>query len=224
MNGELHNESDYEDISRLGAKLGIPVPMMHLGVEVKNPDGTIVQHYNGRSHTWVRNFWNYMIASMAGVSTGTAYGVGTLGLKQTNGDVGNFNFYDGNAYPYLFNLQGNQNQTCGIVVGRGTTAESFEHSAMESIIPAGSNSTSLIFTQNHTIIPTYSNNKWTVTIVRQFNGNATAPITVTETGIIYRNANDYKLLVCRDLLASAVVVPVNAQLTVTYQLTLTFPA
>jgi hypothetical protein len=63
--------------------------------------------------------------------------------------------------------------------------------------------------------------KWKNTIVRVFNNNSGADITVREVGLMYRSplfGSDTYYLFAHDVLASGVVVPNGAQLTVTYEI------
>jgi hypothetical protein len=224
--GTIKPESDYEEMARLGAQLGIPVPQMHLGVQVEQADGTVTQHYNGRSRTWVRNFWNYMMASMGGVaSTGTTFAAGSLGLKLADNTIANTNYSNGNAGYSLMFLDGTQGANAGIIVGTGTDAESFDHVKLVAQILNGQANNQLAYS-GHTPIATYNaaTKTWTVATVRQFTNNTTAQILVAETGLLYRNAYNQMLLFCRDKLSSAVSVPLGSVLTVTYTLSLTFPA
>jgi hypothetical protein len=226
--GTIKPESDYEEMMRLGAILGLPVPQMHLGVQIQQPDGTITQHYNGRSRTWVRNFWNNLFGSMSGVqATGTTFAAGSLGLKRTtaaNNTVPSLDLSN-NVYN-SFGLKSNSGAYIGIVVGTGTTAESFEHYNLIAPITSGTNAGQLVI-GSQTTIATYNSvtKTWTSTIVKQFTNSSISDNVVAETGLIYGSGDGtFWLLFCRDKLASAVNVPVGSVLTVTYTLTLAFPA
>jgi hypothetical protein len=224
--GTVKPEVDYEEIARLAAKLGLPVPLMHLAVESRLPDGTIDRTYSDRSRTWNRNFWNHMLISFMGPSTSpdATFGAGSDGIKQPSGTIAWYNLYNGSI-----NLIGAINvSTNGIVAGTSSGAESFEGYMLGAQCNQGTGSGQLSHQAQAAPAKSYNSatRVWTLTMSRVFNNNSGAGIVIAETGIIgahtYASANT--ALICRDVLASAVTVANGGQLTVTYTLSLTFPA
>lgn len=234
--GTVKPEADYLELERLSRKLGIPVPMMFINVAATNPDGSPGQSYEGRSRTFNRNFWNYALGIMAITPAGTlTFGAGYLAVKNISGtvfamtqdDVGNNNrggqFLYGPAVATMGSLR-------GIVVGIGTTAESFEHVALATPLEHGNYSGKISYsTQAVTVVSYNSGTKvWTATLARIFNNNSGGTLVVSETGIYALPANTNGLssefMLCRDLLGATVSVLDAGQLTVTYTMTLTFPA
>ena len=195
MNGEIHDEKDYAELNRLGTKLGIPVPMMMLGISVENSDGTIVQHYNGRSRTWVRNFWNYLIGVVGGVTgTGATFGAGSLGISVGNNYCPSIDFRQSNQIPYLKG----EGDTKGIIVGTGTGAESFETQDITTKIASGSSTGQLSYSSHTGPITVYdaATKKWTVTTVRQFTNSSGASISIKETSCIKKKSSPSEMAAC----------------------------
>jgi hypothetical protein len=197
-------------------------------MQVQYADGTITPHYDGRSHTWLRNFWNYLLGSISGLtSTGTTFGAGSLAVKPFSGTVEDVN-YSTSMNRYLGIVAGAGVADCGIVLGSSTAAESFELYNLASPIPHGVSAGALSYAAELAPVAVYNagTKTWTVTITRQFTNAYTAAVSVNETGLYYYNIglNSYKSIFCRDKLPSTVTVPPGSILTVTYSLTLTFPA
>jgi len=212
-------EADYLELERLGAKLGIPVPMVHVKVEATNPDGSPGERYEGRSRTFNRNFWNRLLALLSGFGTsGTTFGAGYLTNKNTSGASANHSY---SGYIYWINNTGNYGR--GIGVGTGTAAEDFEGYNLSAPISGGSGAGQLVYNTQDPTTESYNSGtkKWSMTLKMILNNNSGGTIVVAETAIV---DGSLPALICRDLLGSAVSVLNAGQLTVTYTITLTFPA
>jgi hypothetical protein len=122
-------------------------------------------------------------------------------------------------------------------VGTGTTAESFEHVALVTPVAHGNGAGQLSYTAQSATSVSYNagTRVWTATYARILNNNSGGSITVAETGIYGVNtsntgnlsngaASTNPYMLCRDLLGATVAVANAGQLTVTYTITLTFPA
>lgn len=222
-------EADYQELARLGRKLGVPVPELFVTLEVTNADGSKGDFYHGRARTWNRLFWNYAFGSLACTPNSSAtFGSGTLGFKSTGGTVyaASFNSTAQRNWNYGSATATSTTQK-GIVVGTSTAAESFEDFALGAICGVGSGSGQLV--HNAQSAPTTSYNAgtktWTCTHVRVFNNNSAGAIVVAETAL-YPNEviNNTAMMIERTKLPSTVNVAAGSQLTVTYTVTLTFPA
>lgn len=218
----IKQEEDYLELERLSVKLGVPVPMMHLKVESFYKNERTGLH-EGRSHSYVRNFYNYMIGMHSNfLPTGSTYGAGYLTSLEVNGTTKENRSLS--VAIDMFGLVNNSNY--GILVGIGTGGESFESSNLESKCTHGTGTNQLSYLGATTTTSAYTSGTktWNQSMVRKMNNNSTADITITETGMIDYNANNGYLLMVRDLLASTVVVSVGGQLTVTYLVSLQFPS
>lgn len=229
--GTVHPENDYLEIERLGAKLGIPVPMMHITVEATNPDGSPGEVYNDRSRTYNRNFWNLIANLSMSPPAGTAtFAAGFLAMKQTGGTIAaqDWQLTANNLHTGISNVGVASDTTYGIVVGTGSTAESFEHTALAALTGSGGAAGQMSYAAGTSSVSYDAGTRvWTGTLARVLNNNSGGTIVVAETGIytvMWTSGTKYYYMTCRDLLGATVSVLDAGQLTVTYTITLTFPA
>lgn len=219
----MKTEADYLEFERLAVKLGIPAPSVRLRVE-SHLDGIPTGLHEGRSHTWTRNFWNTLIMGATYLQSSSSFGAGHLGIKKTDGNVATISQPD---YMVLTPFGAVGIATRGIIPGRGTTAESFEHHVLATPITHGSGANQLGFRAQYYPVGVYTagTKLWTVTLQRLFDNTSGASIVVTECGLYcYCTGLAFYAMNCRDLLASGVTVLHNGVLTITYTVTLTFPA
>ncbi|TRZ85018.1 hypothetical protein D4R89_12950 [bacterium] len=220
---EAKPESDYLELERLSIKLGIPVPQVHLSVEVTK-DGRIISSHRQRSRTTNRNYWNAllcMVTDTPGVVTD--FGAGYLSFKQVNATVQAVT----KAQQTWNGVGAINNSIYGILLGIGTGAESFEGNALGTICANGTAANQLVYSAHSALAQSYNagTKVWTITIKRICNNNSAADIVVAETGLVWQNTSlGIYVMFCRDLLASTQNVAVGAQVTVQYGVTLTFPA
>lgn len=235
--GTVKPEADYLELERLSKKLGIPVPMMHIKVEATNPDGSAGEKYEGRSRTFNRNFWNAVFTQYSGVavSSGT-FGAGVLSVKNTSGTTKTIGGrYLDNPNPTLNGADaggivvGGLGLATGIVVGTGSTAESFENNTLVTLVAHGTGAGQLSYAAQVSPTPSYvaGTKTWTSLYTRIFNNNSGGTIIVAETGIYYSFTvvgSTATVMAERTLLGATVSVLNAGQLTITYTITLTFPA
>lgn len=215
-------ESDYLELERLSVKLGIPVPFTFISLSVEKA-GCIISSYRQRSRTWNRNYWNQAICATTrtpGVITN--FGAGYLSAKQVPGTVAAIS---ADFMQRFDNVGIINNSTYGLLAGIGTTAESFEGFALSKPITHGSGSGQLVYAAHSALAQSYvsGTKTWTITIKRLMNNNSGTAIVVAETAIVAMNINGYYYMFCRDLLGSTVSVANGAQLTISYDVSLTFP-
>jgi len=217
------NEEDYLEIARLGAKLGVPIPLAHVVIDVHD-NNTLISHYEQRSRSWNRNFWN-LILLIATRSSGVAtnFGAGYLSVKSTDTTVSAL--ADFQTWP---RPAGDVNiSTHGIQAGIGTAAESFEGYVLATLCANGTGANQLVYSAASALVQDYvaGTKTWTVTLKRLFNNNSAADILVTEIAITGIRVGGTKYdMICRDLLAVPQNVAVGLQLTIQYPITLVFPA
>lgn len=220
---EARPESDYLKLERLSVKLGIPVPQVHLTVEVRK-DGKLISSTRQRSRTWNRNFWNNILCQLTNTpGVATNFDAGYLSIKKTSGAVGAI---AGGTWNFLCTGLVN-NSTYGILVGIGTDAESFEGYVLSSLCSHGSGANQLVHAAHSALVQSYDapTKKWTITIKRIFNNNSAADIVIAETALVFNMPNQgTQCMLNRDLLGATQTVAIGAQLTVSYDVTLTFPA
>jgi len=226
--GHAHPEADYLELSRLSAKLGLPVPQIHLTLSACDAAGARTAHYHARSHTFNRNFWNYIFGITAVAPNGTAtFAAGFLAMKDTGNTVRAINFGAGGNYMAdFFGQAGAANSARGIVAGIGSTAESFEHNALTTQCVNGNGVNQFGYDAQlaTTVAYTAGTKTWDATIRRLLHNNSAATIVVTEIGIIAYGPATFNFLLQRDLLAVPINVLAAGQLTATYTYSLTFPA
>jgi hypothetical protein len=214
-------EQDYEDLERLSTKLKMPIPQVHLRIQTSV--GRIkISDYRQRSHTWVRNYWNWLIMSVAcqaGVATN--FGAGYLSLKSTGAAVAARSTSD------LLNLLNApiNNSNYGILAGYGTTAESFEAYNLATQCIHGSSANQLVHAAMSANVQTYTagTKTWILTLKRLFNNNSGNTINISEAAIVSNNNAGVYTMFNRDLLGTPQAVANGAQLTVSYDISLVFP-
>jgi hypothetical protein len=241
---DIKEEQRYEQLRKLAQELHIPMPETFLTLEIFDKEGELVKKHKQRSHSWVRNAYNWMFSQLASVNGDDAvFGDGKINVKETSGMVRHGNYaigfeienFDvetpvistGHGYD---GYRGAAGVEAGIVVGSGTNAVSLDDYVLQTQIDEGASAGEL----NHAeqLAPSISWNGGTRVLsndcVRYFNNNSGGNVDVNEVGIYaHLHANDghsFWTLVCRDKLGSTVTVPDTGQLKVTYTIQLTYPS
>jgi hypothetical protein len=223
----LFTEKDREVFDRIDRDciaMHVPTPpKTFLKLEVADGAGEVVEVYQDRAHSWVRNGYNVLLGSigMGRNATGN-YGADYTGIKTRSGsvpanstgilNVANIAVVVGNgSFPYR-----------GIIVGSSATAESFEAFNLGTLISTGASAGQLVYNNQSEPTLTIDGTKATSLHTRLFNNNSGGAIDVNEVGMAFYHASG-DVLLCRDVLASTVTVPNAGQLTVTYTIEMTFP-
>jgi len=231
--GTVKPEADYLELERLGAKLGIPVPMMFVTLEARDKNGNLTGRYHDRSRTYNRNFWNSVFSFITATATSSGtFGAGVLSIKDTGGTTRTVNGDGGYAVGcgFLHLSAAIGDATIGNVVGTGSTAESFENNALVTKVAHGTGSGQISYGGQGSPVPSYNagTKVWTTLQSRFFNNNSGGTIVIAETGmypnITYGSNAQSPTMIERSLLGATVSVLNGGQLTVTYTITLTFPA
>lgn len=220
-------EEKFAALRKLGVELSVPVPELFVSRKIENPGcETIIKE--GRSHTWVRNFYNLLFITSIdsrSVGYGDNYGAGYLTPRKF-GNGAYIDYPDKDYLVYMVNSS-NYPDLSGIVCGTGDTAYSFEQYQLVSKISHGSTEGQFSHVNMIRQTPTYDSGTktWSCNYVRQFNNNSGAAIDVKELGIAsYSPSNYYGCLLARDVLGSTDTINIGGQYTVTYTVKLTFPA
>ena len=212
-----------QDIDRNCMAMHLPCPpktFINMKVHEK---GELTLDYDFRSKSWVRNAHNMLLIVFSGfISSGPAtYGAGSTQCKEVGGSMNTL------AYSYLPRTYNSTlgNSDCGIVLGSGNAAETFEEYALQTKIVHGTTSGKLSYAAQSSPVVSYDSGTktWTVTFTRIFNNNSGGTVTIRETAMYYDTKAGWIFMLCRDLLSSSVEVADTAQLTVTYTMTYTFP-
>jgi hypothetical protein len=219
-------------LKRASLQLHVPHIAMYLDIEVKMPDGEITEHRHQRSKSFVRNAYNLFFHTIAGypMSDGT-WGDGYVNMKNTGGSLSSgayrgFCFStDGNGQGFL--SPGSANDF-GIVVGTGTGAESFDSHALGTKIAVGNGTGQLYTLRSEDPVDSYIGLTKKRTLVRYFNNNSGAAISLGEIGLIGRvitggDSSMYALF-SRDIISPAVDIYDKAQLKITYVVSLVYPS
>ena len=217
------SEKDYVNFIKLGAKLGIPTPQVHITLEVSE-NGKIIKTHKQRSRTWNRNFWNLSLCLLAG-QTGvvTNFGAGYLSFKTTAGSVAALT-----PWSYYNPPKGIVNNSdYGIQAGTGTQAVSFEGYGLWALITHGTGAGQMNHAAHAAVVQNYvaGTKTWTLTLSRALTNLSGSTITIGETGLTQMIGNGSPFYqVCRDHLAATVPVNNTQVVTITYNISLTFPA
>jgi len=207
-----------EEIKKKTRLLGLPpVPELTIQMEVKLGDEVLHDHQE-EAHSWTRNGWNIMTAQMFQIQPCLSgdFGVGAFGLTKTNGDIQSVDadlITQGNRC-----LSAAANSGDGVVVGTSGAVFNTEHYQLQGLISHGVIAGTLSYVTMTIAAPAYTvgTKTWKASIKRIFNNLSGGTITVAEVGLVSNNNGLSTFLTARDVLAEAVDVIDNAQLTVIY--------
>jgi len=232
------SERRYLRLANLGKELGVPVPQVFLEMKVTMPDGKVVHHHRQRSHSWVRNLYNAMVALLAGVNCngGAVFGAGFINIRRTDGVVRNEGYCD-SAMLGTYNTSwevagiafagGAADNTFGIQVGSGANVESFEDYVLQTLIANGVGAGQLSYVAGEIPAEAYvtGTKTYSVTHVRYMNNNSPGDVLVKEVAIACLGMSGVnKQIRSRDVLGATVTIPASGQLKVTYTISLVYPA
>lgn len=233
-------EQKFLDYERLCKELKMPCKRAFFTTKVTMPDGRVISEKTHRSQSWTRNMYNlFCMGAMAlncDEAGGGAYGAGSLICKSTGAveyptATKTGSLIDSSNMDMLTAGKGFKaaatDDTIGILVGTDNTAESFEDFVLGALCAEGVGLNELNYSLMADPTESYDAPSKTYQAIwtRVANNNSGAQIDVEELGIVgisVHAGNYYKLLLTRDL--DTIAVPDTAQLTVTYTLSVVFPA
>lgn len=229
-------EQRYQQLRELGQELQIPMLQAFIELEVRDKDGKLLQRQRQRSHSWVRNAYNFLFANLAGKDLDdNTFGAGLLSLKDTAGAIkwgDSAAIWRPDSMPvdgtnYGYRAPAGQD-LWGILVGSGGNAESFEAYVLQTQIADGTGAGELahIESEEHSI--SYSDTTLENELVRYFNNNSGGNVDVNEVALSTRgrapgSAVLTYYVMSRDKLGATVTVPDTGQLKVTYTVSLVYP-
>jgi len=217
---------------------------MRLTITVKDKNGKIIKQHKQHSHSFLMNFLA-MLATMM-VNSYNSYNnffyyrstTGTWWSPSTGGTYGATNSEE------LFDMLDDANDsTYGIVVGTGTATPTPNDYNLQSQIINGTGAGQLYYGA-HSISPTPtttsngnmtsppspgtltpSGNTTSFSVSRTFQNQSGASITVSEVGILAQslgfNQPNIYILIIHDLLSSAITIPNNGVMAITYTISVT---
>lgn len=212
-------------LSMLGSNIHMPpfeLPSASIRLVSSLGDKVLFDHIQP-AQSYTRNFYNYLLLAIFGISTTDAtFGAGHASFKDTGGSVRNFTYFSYASYV----INTSADAACGIIVGRGSTAESFDSYALATPCAHGTGSNQLSYRAMSMPTPSWTSGTKTfdLAVSRILDNASGSTITITETGIYLSGyPGTYKFMFCRDLLASSIDVLHNGFLTVTYTQSLVYP-
>jgi hypothetical protein len=236
------DEEEWEEFRNLGVELGIPIPEVHLKIDLQNPGEETQTVCNRRSRSFVRNFYNCMYfpyafsgqGSLPLVSPAKIYGSDGLALKDIGGVVADvaanvsFQFSSGDILSWTNTLN---DRTRGIVVGTSNSPETFEDFRLGAI------DESMSYVGQVLLPPVWdrTTQTWSTVTSRVFNNNTGSTVTIRETGI-YADVVTYQTVIfssitnvsptamlLRDVLSAEINILNGGQLTTSYTWSMVFP-
>lgn len=234
----INEEQKYKKLRELGQELGVPTFEAFLGIEILDRDGKVLQKDMQRSHSWVRNAYNLLFSNLAAKDADqSGFGDGILSTKDTGGVVyhGNFPIRVSTFHSVDGTTNGVRARAAdslrGILVGSGTTPESFEDFSLATQITEGVGPGQLSHVLSNEHIVTWDAGTRTLRneMARFFNNNSGGDVNVNEvvlctlspTGADHSTGRTW--ILARDVLPTTVTVPDTGQLKVTYVVQLTYP-
>jgi len=188
--------------------------------------------YRGESRSFVQNLGKLLLPTFQGTASST--NGSAVSITNTSGYSASIygEWYGGSTSPTGFtpialNAPAGTD-SYGIVVGSGSTSQTYSDYALASQIKNGTGAGQLSYGV-HTTASSYGSTSSYITISRTFTNQSGSAIVVREVGMIARQATfngsstpsaDVKFLIARDVLANPVTVNNLGTLTVTYTFTL----
>lgn len=234
-------EAKFAELEKNCMELGVPAPpSIHINFEVADNAGNLIFKDRQRGHSWNRNFYNMMFSMLADCqgSNVNSFAAGAMSAKRTTGTIDYSPLWictrPDNAITSGYGIiNSGTTHVFGMQIGTGDTAFSAEQFALGNVIAAGTGAGQMSYVAQVAPVLAYDSTpgseKWTCTQRRIMNNNSGGAIEVKETGLTYYGhwfggyqTNYY--LIERSVLSPTVTVPDGAQLTVTYDISMSFAA
>ena len=209
--------------------LHVPHIEVFLTLDFYDENGALTKHHRQRAKSWVRNAYNVFFNSLSSAALTGGYGSGTLSIRNTAGAVVSHANGLANVLTYQSPAQ---SVIYGIIAGRGASSFSFEDHTVDTVIEAGNGANQLFSPIGDAISTSYTagTKTYKATWSRVFNNNSGADIALTNIGLvawlgIWRSTSTYSnTLFSKDVLAPSQTILDKAQLRVTYEISMVFPA
>lgn len=171
-------------------------------------------HHEQECHSWTRNFYNLIASQMLSVNStdSSTFGDGHINWKDHDGTLRGVSSYAQSLYSSNPYQGSSDDDDYGIVVGTGSTAESFEDYQMDSLIAAGDGAGELNYSESPEPTFAWDSGARTFDIVhrRYMANNSGGSITIAEIGlkarVYYSSGQTNYALMARDVLGSSVAI------------------
>ena len=172
--------------------------------------GKVLKRGRYELHSFTRNFYRFMYSRHLAQQT--------VSLVRTNGSSWSLSISSG--YSPAIKAPA-KDDTYGMVVGTGTTAESFDDYKLEAKIPHGEGDNQLYYDgQTASATEDETNNKHIITEERNFYNYGSVDITINEIGLILRFY--YKFLLFRSVLSTPITVPAGTGVRIIMEITIPY--
>jgi hypothetical protein len=214
----------------------LKLPQFKINIRLSK-NGRILKQYSEPGHSWTRNGWNWLFASVTdcAVVGGTSdFGAGFMTAKRNTGTVSASTGVAARGSTVCPTtsagmVNSGATTTIGIVVGRGTTEFSVNDHALATLIAHGTSTNQLSHQAQVAPVTTYDpvTKTWTSLHSRSFTNSSANPVVVTEVGLhrgmsMFSTTSIYQHLVARDVLETSISVLPSTVLTVEYELSMDF--
>ena len=209
-----------------------PPPICTFEYRVEGIDGKIKTKYRQMTHSYTRNFLNFMCMNSIlepHHSVYTTYSDGSLRLRQTSGSLQSTNngrvpcinaSGSSTSGEHLAAFRGSLNSNAfGIVVGTDDTPESIDDYRMEGLVANGSGAGQLQYQLQVEGTATFNaaNKLWNKDWVRSFFNYSGGPITIKEIGCYMYAGTSFQIMCfIRDVLSSPITIDDGEKLTISY--------
>ena len=199
---------------------------------VKDKDGKTIKEYERDARSFVKNFLTALYGSLieqyislVDVNGNTISNTGIIGTWSDWCNYGpwcNGGSMTVRSLGILLLNAPEGDDTYGIVVGTGTTPVTPDDYKLEQQIPHGSSDNQLYYQKTSIGAPNVSNGKVKISISRVFRNDGSVDVNINEIGlqaeVMDSSGATYKVLIVRDVLPQAEVVPGGGVLIVTYSI------
>ena len=183
----------------------------YLKVKVIDKNGKCIYYRRYRSRSFVVNFLRTIFTNLSGQSINN---VNTSGGSYSIGTTDNIIVNDGS-----------NDDSYGILIGKGTSAPSIIDSNLSQVISNGASVGQMQYSAVSVTgaVTNTSTNTGYITVTRTFTNNSGSSITVSEVGLVAWSGNEtfqtnQYYLIIHDLLPSPITVPNGSSLSISYEI------
>jgi len=183
----------------------------YLKVKVIDENGKCIYYRRYRSRSFVVNFLRTIFTNLSGQSINN---VNTSGGSYSTSNIDNIIVNDGS-----------NDDSYGILIGKGTSAPSIIDSNLSQVISNGASVGQMQYSAVSVTgaVTNTSTNTGYITVTRTFTNNSGSSITVSEVGLVAWSGNEtfqtnQYYLIIHDLLPSPITVPNGSSLSISYEI------
>jgi len=182
----------------------------YLKIKVIDGNGKCIYYRRYRSRSFVVNFLRTIFTNLSGQSINN---VNTSGGSYSIGTTDNIIVNDGS-----------NDDSYGILIGKGTSAPNIIDSNLSQVISNGASVGQMQYSAVSVTgaVTNTSTNTGYITVTRTFTNNSGSSITVSEVGLVAWSGNNFQTnqyyLIIHDLLPSPITVPNGSSLSISYEI------